>query len=162
MSEVSVKAKLAKEAAAEMIMKTTAEKDEALSLIANGLRKELDFLLAENAKDIVNGKENGLTPDIIDRLTLDEKRIRDIADAVELLIDLADPIGDSLETIEKENGLFIEKIRVPLGVVGMIYEARPNVTVDAATLCLKTGNAVVLRGSHPQQQSARQCHSQST
>ncbi|MBD5026110.1 gamma-glutamyl-phosphate reductase, partial [Xanthomonas citri pv. citri] len=63
------------------------------------------------------------------------------------LIDLADPIGDSLETIEKENGLFIEKIRVPLGVVGMIYEARPNVTVDAATLCLKTGNAVVLRGS---------------
>ncbi|MED3512627.1 glutamate-5-semialdehyde dehydrogenase [Bacillus subtilis] len=147
MSEVSVKAKLAKEAAAEMIMKTTAEKDEALSLIANGLRKELDFLLAENAKDIENGKENGLTPDIIDRLTLDEKRIRDIADAVELLIDLADPIGDSLETIEKENGLFIEKIRVPLGVVGMIYEARPNVTVDAATLCLKTGNAVVLRGS---------------
>lgn len=147
MSEVSVKANLAKEAAAEMIMKTTAEKDEALSLIANGLRKELDFLLAENAKDIENGKENGLTPDIIDRLTLDEKRIRDIADAVELLIDLADPIGDSLETIEKENGLFIEKIRVPLGVVGMIYEARPNVTVDAATLCLKTGNAVVLRGS---------------
>ncbi|MBO3635735.1 glutamate-5-semialdehyde dehydrogenase [Bacillus subtilis] len=147
MSEVSVKAKLAKEAAAEMIMKTTAEKDEALSLIANGLRKELDFLLAENAKDIDNGKENGLTPDIIDRLTLDEKRIRDIADAVELLIDLADPVGDSLETIEKENGLFIEKIRVPLGVVGMIYEARPNVTVDAATLCLKTGNAVVLRGS---------------
>ncbi|MBU8803886.1 glutamate-5-semialdehyde dehydrogenase [Bacillus subtilis] len=147
MSEVSVKAKLAKEAAAEMIMKITAEKDEALSLIANGLRKELDFLLAENAKDIENGKENGLTPDIIDRLTLDEKRIRDIADAVELLIDLADPVGDSLETIEKENGLFIEKIRVPLGVVGMIYEARPNVTVDAATLCLKTGNAVVLRGS---------------
>ncbi|AFI27975.1 gamma-glutamyl phosphate reductase [Bacillus sp. A053] len=147
MSEVSVKAKQAKEAAAEMIMKTTVEKDEALSLIANGLRKELDFLLAENAKDIENGKENGLTPDIIDRLTLDEKRIRDIADAVELLIDLADPVGDSLETIEKENGLFIEKIRVPLGVVGMIYEARPNVTVDAATLCLKTGNAVVLRGS---------------
>lgn len=147
MSEVSVKAKLAKEAAAEMIMKTTVEKDEALSLIANGLRNELDFLLSENAKDIENGKENGLTPDVIDRLKLDEKRIRDIADAVELLIDLADPVGESLETIEKENGLFIEKIRVPLGVVGMIYEARPNVTVDAATLCLKTGNAVVLRGA---------------
>ncbi|MCY8329053.1 glutamate-5-semialdehyde dehydrogenase, partial [Bacillus spizizenii] len=147
MSEVSVKAKLAKEAVAEMIMKTTVEKDEALSLIANGLRNELDFLLSENAKDIENGKENGLTPDVIDRLKLDEKRICDIADAVELLIDLADPVGESLETIEKENGLFIEKIRVPLGVVGMIYEARPNVTVDAATLCLKTGNAVVLRGS---------------
>ncbi|MEC1682927.1 glutamate-5-semialdehyde dehydrogenase [Bacillus mojavensis] len=147
MSEVSVKAKLAKEAAAEMMMKTTAEKNEALSLIANGLRKELDFLLSENEKDIKNGKANGLTPDVIDRLTMDEKRIRDIADAVELLIDLADPVGESLETIEKENGLFIEKIRVPLGVAGMIYEARPNVTVDAATLCLKTGNAVVLRGS---------------
>ncbi|MEC1620964.1 glutamate-5-semialdehyde dehydrogenase [Bacillus mojavensis] len=147
MSEVSVKAKLAKEAAAEMMMKTTAEKNEALSLIANGLRKELDFLLSENEKDIKNGKANGLTPDVIDRLTLDEKRICDIADAVELLIDLADPVGESLETIEKENGLFIEKIRVPLGVAGMIYEARPNVTVDAATLCLKTGNAVVLRGS---------------
>ncbi|MEC1603656.1 MULTISPECIES: glutamate-5-semialdehyde dehydrogenase [Bacillus] len=147
MSEVSVKATLAKEAAAEMMMKTTAEKNEALSLIANGLRKELDFLLSENAKDIENGKANGLTPDVIDRLTLDEKRIRDIADAVELLIDLADPVGESLETIEKANGLFIEKIRVPLGVAGMIYEARPNVTVDAATLCLKTGNAVVLRGS---------------
>ncbi|MEC1635758.1 glutamate-5-semialdehyde dehydrogenase [Bacillus mojavensis] len=147
MSEVSVKAKLAKEAAAEMMMKTTAEKNEALSLIANGLRKALDFLLSENEKDIKNGKANGLTPDVIDRLKLDEKRIRDIADAVELLIDLADPVGESLETIEKENGLFIEKIRVPLGVAGMIYEARPNVTVDAATLCLKTGNAVVLRGS---------------
>ncbi|MED1542043.1 glutamate-5-semialdehyde dehydrogenase [Bacillus inaquosorum] len=147
MSEVSVKSKLANEAAAELIMKTTAEKNEALCLIANGLRKEIDFLLMENAKDIENGTNNGLTPDIIDRLTLDEKRIRDIADAVELLIDLADPVGESLETIEKENGLFIEKIRVPLGVVGMIYEARPNVTVDAATLCLKTGNAVVLRGS---------------
>ncbi|MGR6855350.1 glutamate-5-semialdehyde dehydrogenase [Bacillus halotolerans] len=147
MSEVSVKSTLAKEAAAEMMMKTTAEKNEALSLIANGLRKELDFLLSENAKDIENGKANGLTPDVIDRLTLDEKRIRDIADAVELLIDLADPVGESLETIKKENGLFIEKIRVPLGVAGMIYEARPNVTVDAATLCLKTGNAVVLRGS---------------
>ncbi|MCY8827209.1 gamma-glutamyl-phosphate reductase, partial [Bacillus atrophaeus] len=93
MSEVSVKAKLANEAAAELIMKTTAEKDEALSLIANGLRKEIDFLLMENAKDIENGTNNGLTPDIIDRLTLDEKRIRDIADAVELLIDLADPVG---------------------------------------------------------------------
>lgn len=107
----------------------------------------MDFLLSENAKDIENGKANGLTPDVIDRLTLDEKRIRDIADAVELLIDLADPVGESLETIEKANGLFIEKIRVPLGVAGMIYEARPNVTVDAATLCLKTGNAVVLRGA---------------
>ncbi|PJY98963.1 MULTISPECIES: glutamate-5-semialdehyde dehydrogenase [Bacillus] len=147
MSEVSVKARLANEAAAELIMKTTSEKNEALSLIANGLRQEKDFILTENAKDIENGKNNGLTSDIIDRLTLDEKRIFDIADAVELLIDLADPVGESLETIEKENGLLIEKIRVPLGVVGMIYEARPNVTVDAATLCLKTGNAVVLRGS---------------
>lgn len=109
MSEVSVKAKLAKEAAAEMIMKTTAEKDEALSLIANGLRKELDFLLAENAKDIVNGKENGLTPDIIDRLTLDEKRIRDIADAVELLIDLATQSATLLKRLKKKTACLLKK-----------------------------------------------------
>ncbi|KXZ12705.1 glutamate-5-semialdehyde dehydrogenase [Bacillus nakamurai] len=147
MSEVLQKAALAKEAAAEMVMKTTAEKNEALQFIADGLRNERQLILTENQKDIEEGKKKGLTPDIIDRLTLDEKRLLDIADAVELLIGLKDPVGESLETIQKENGLSIEKIRVPLGVVGMIYEARPNVTVDAATLCLKTGNAVVLRGS---------------
>lgn len=141
------KAALAKEAAAEMVMKTTAEKNEALQCIADGLRNERRLILTENQKDIEAGRNRGLTPDIIDRLTLDEKRLLDIADAVELLIGLEDPVGESLETIQKENGLSIEKIRVPLGVVGMIYEARPNVTVDAATLCLKTGNAVVLRGS---------------
>ncbi|AMQ70802.1 MULTISPECIES: glutamate-5-semialdehyde dehydrogenase [Bacillus] len=147
MSEVLQKAALAKEAAAEMVMKTTAEKNEALQCIADGLRNERRLILTENQKDIEAGRNRGLTPDIIDRLTLDEKRLLDIADAVELLIGLEDPVGESLETIQKENGLSIEKIRVPLGVVGMIYEARPNVTVDAATLCLKTGNAVVLRGS---------------
>ncbi|MBT2573655.1 glutamate-5-semialdehyde dehydrogenase [Bacillus sp. ISL-51] len=147
MSEVLQKAALAKEAAAEMVMKTTAEKNEALQFIAGGLRNERQLILTENQKDIEAGKKRGLTPDIIDRLTLDEKRLLDIADAVELLIGLKDPVGETLETIQKENGLSIEKIRVPLGVVGMIYEARPNVTVDAATLCLKTGNTVVLRGS---------------
>ncbi|MCY7801933.1 gamma-glutamyl-phosphate reductase, partial [Bacillus haynesii] len=75
------------------------------------------------------------------------ERLNDMADAVMLLIKLEDPVGETLETIRKDNGLFIENVRVPLGVVGMIYEARPNVTVDAATLCLKTGNAVILRGS---------------
>ncbi|MCY8932852.1 glutamate-5-semialdehyde dehydrogenase [Bacillus atrophaeus] len=147
MSEVVIKANLAKEAAADMILKTTQEKNEALRNIAGRLRDEIQFLLTENTKDIEAGKEKGLTPDVLDRLTLDEKRILDIADAVELLVGLEDPTGEKLETIEKDNGLLIEKIRVPLGVVGMIYEARPNVTVDAATLCLKTGNAVVLRGS---------------
>ncbi|MED1015291.1 glutamate-5-semialdehyde dehydrogenase [Bacillus atrophaeus] len=147
MSEVVIKANLAKEAAADMILKTTQEKNEALRNIAGRLRDEIQFLLTENTKDIEAGKEKGLTPDVLDRLTLDEKRILAIADAVELLVGLEDPTGEKLETIEKDNGLLIEKIRVPLGVVGMIYEARPNVTVDAATLCLKTGNAVVLRGS---------------
>lgn len=84
---------------------------------------------------------------ILDRILLTEKRIEDMAGAIRLLIGLKDPIGETLETIEKENGLLIQKKRVPIGVIGMIYEARPNVTVDAATLSLKTGNAVILRGS---------------
>ena len=96
------------------------------------------FILAENQKDLDEGKEKGLTDAVLDRILLTEKRIEDIADAIHLLIELQDPIGETLETIEKDNGLHIEVKRVPIGVIGMIYEARPNVTVDAATLALKT------------------------
>lgn len=84
---------------------------------------------------------------MLDRIRLNETRIKDMAEAINLLIELEDPIGEVLEEIEKENGLLIQKKRVPIGVIGMIYEARPNVTIDAATLSLKTGNAVILRGS---------------
>lgn len=147
MSEVIKKGKLAKKAAFELINKTTTEKNEALAKIAEQLLLDQDEILAENKKDLINGKEKGLTDSVLDRIMLNEKRIKDMSDAIYQLIELDDPIGEVLETIEKENGLKIESRRVPIGVIGMIYEARPNVTVDAATLTLKTGNAVILRGS---------------
>ncbi|MCY7777535.1 glutamate-5-semialdehyde dehydrogenase [Bacillus haynesii] len=147
MSEVIEKAKKAKVAKEELVHQPTEKKNEALSFIAEALRFKQDEILAENEKDIVRGKEKGVSPALLDRLALTPERLNDMADAVMLLIKLEDPVGETLETIRKDNGLFIENVRVPLGVVGMIYEARPNVTVDAATLCLKTGNAVILRGS---------------
>ena len=147
MSEVIEKAKKAKVAKEELVHQPTAKKNEALSFIAEALRFKQDEILAENEKDIVRGKEKGFSPALLDRLALTPERLNDMADAVMLLTKLEDPVGETLETIRKDNGLFIENVRVPLGVVGMIYEARPNVTVDAATLCLKTGNAVILRGS---------------
>ncbi|CAM5212889.1 Gamma-glutamyl phosphate reductase OS=Ureibacillus acetophenoni OX=614649 GN=proA PE=3 SV=1 [Ureibacillus acetophenoni] len=146
-SEVLLKGNLAKKASTILNMKTTEEKNDALSKIANQLLIDQAEILSENEKDIASGKEKGLSDSILDRILLTESRINAMAEAVKQLIELKDPVGEILETIQKENGLKIEKKRVPLGVIGMIYEARPNVTIDAATLCLKTGNAVILRGS---------------
>lgn len=147
MSEVTRKGQVAKQASYALINRTTDEKNEALALIADQLVADQAAILVENQKDLDEGKANGLTDAILDRLMLSEKRIQDMAHAIRLLIELEDPIGEVLETIDKDNGLRIEVKRVPLGVVGMIYEARPNVTVDTATLAIKTGNAVILRGS---------------
>lgn len=147
MSELLTKAKLAKQAASELVTKSTEQKNAALAAIGKQLVEEMDYLLAENKKDIEEAKAKGTSTSLIDRLTLNEVRIHDMADAMTQLVELPDPVGERLEAWERPNGLQIEKVRVPLGVVGMIYEARPNVTVDAATLCLKTGNAVILRGS---------------
>lgn len=147
MTEVLEKGKLAKKASFEMIQKSTAEKNKALQLIAEQLLKDKVTIQIENEKDIVAGKEKGLSTSVLDRILLTEDRINGIVEAIELVISLPDPVGEVLEKITKNNGLHIEKRRVPLGVIGMIYEARPNVTVDAATLALKTGNAVILRGS---------------
>lgn len=141
------KAQLAKTAAAIMAKTTTAEKNEALQLISAQLLEEQAFILGENEKDVAAGRAGGMSESLIDRLKLDEGRLTDIAKALVLLIELEDPVGEVLEQWERPNGLAMSKIRVPLGVIGMIYEARPNVTVDASSLCLKTGNAVVLRGS---------------
>lgn len=147
MSEMMTKGKAAKSASYVMNGKTTLEKNEALAKIADQLLVDKALLIAENQKDLVEGKAKGLSDSVLDRIMLNDKRIEDMAAAIRLLIELQDPVGEVLETIEKENGLLIKKKRVPLGVIGMIYEARPNVTIDAATLSLKTGNAVVLRGS---------------
>ena len=146
-NEVCKKGKLAKHASFLMNIKTTAEKNDALKKIAQQLLLDQTLIIEENKKDLTAGSKNGLSESTLDRIMLNEARIQAMSDAIHELIVLNDPIGEILETIEKENGLHIEKKRVPLGVIGMIYEARPNVTIDAATLSLKTGNAVILRGS---------------
>ena len=147
MGEIRDKGKAAKEASIVLNVATTEEKNHALQLIADQLLEEQDQLLAENNKDIEEGRERGIDSAVLDRILLTPDRIEAMAEGVRLLIDLQDPIGETLEEIHKENGLHIVKKRVPIGVIAMIYEARPNVTMDAASLALKTGNAVVLRGS---------------
>lgn len=147
MNEVIEKGKLAKKASYQIGTCSTKEKNDALLKMANALRENKDAIIAANNLDIQSGQARGLSASLLDRVELNEQRITDIADAILQIIDLTDPIGEVIETIEKENGLQIVNTRVPIGVVGMIYEARPNVTVDAAALAIKTGNAIILRGS---------------
>jgi len=144
--EVKEKALAAREALAAMNRLTTEQKNRALLAMADALVRERDAIIAANREDLARGEANGTSRSLLDRLMLNEDRIAGIAEGLRQIVELPDPIGEVLETFERPNGLRIEKVRVPLGVVGMIYEARPNVTVDAAGLCLKTGNAVVLRG----------------
>lgn len=146
MSEVVNKALLAKEASIRMAKLSTRQKNDALKAMAEGLVKEQEAIIAANEEDLVRGRKNGISESLLDRLTLTEARIAGIAEGLMQIIELPDPNGDLLEETERPNGLLIRKIRVPLGLIGMIYEARPNVTVDAAGLCLKSGNAVLLRG----------------
>ncbi|PKG23793.1 glutamate-5-semialdehyde dehydrogenase [Niallia nealsonii] len=147
MTEIQQKGKKAKQASFDMTQLTTAEKNDALLFISEQLLIDQDYIIEENKKDLLFGKEKGLTESVLDRIMLNKKRIEDMSLAIKQLIELEDPIGLTLEEITKENGLKMMKKTVPIGVMGMIYEARPNVTVDAATLSIKTGNAVLLRGS---------------
>lgn len=146
-NEVIVKGKLAKAASFIMNTKTTAEKNAALVAIADQLVTDSAEIVDQNKTDFENGEKAGLPASTLDRIMLNEARIKAMSDAIRELVELPDPVGEVLEDITKDNGLRIYKKRVPLGVIGMIYEARPNVTIDAATLSLKTGNAVLLRGS---------------
>lgn len=132
--------------AARVLMNAGAKKDEALKAIAKALRENSQAIIAANDIDIENGKKAGLTASLLDRLKLDEGRISGMADGVEQVAAQPDPIGRVIEGRTLKNGLQIEKITVPMGVIGIIYEARPNVTSDAAALCLKAGSAVILRG----------------
>ncbi len=127
-------------------MLSTGQKNAALLRMAEALVQEASSIIAANALDLQRGRENGISVSLLDRLALNESRIAAMAEGLRQVVELPDPIGDVLEAFDRPNGLSIRKVRVPLGVIGMIYEARPNVTVDAAGLCLKTGNAVVLRG----------------
>ncbi|MCR8842907.1 glutamate-5-semialdehyde dehydrogenase [Paenibacillus sp. SC116] len=146
MSEVRNKALLAKQAAVVTNRLSTEDKNNALLHMADQLITEQQSIIEANKLDLERGRTNGISTSLLDRLALNEERIADIAQGLRLIVDLQDPVGDVLHAFERPNGLKIEQIRVPLGVIGMIYEARPNVTVDAAGLCLKTGNTVVLRG----------------
>ncbi|WP_342472546.1 glutamate-5-semialdehyde dehydrogenase [Metasolibacillus sp. FSL H7-0170] len=152
-NEVREKGQRAKSASIIMNMKTTAEKNKALACIAEQLQMDTATIVEANQLDLQLGAKNGLSAATLDRIMLNEGRIQAMSEAIQLLIELPDPIGEELENIQKENGLHIVKRRVPLGVIGMIYEARPNVTVDAATLALKTSNAAILRGSSSAQNS---------
>ncbi len=140
------KAKNAKASSIIMQKLSTNKKNEALAAIADALLKNTDYILEENKKDISNAEKNGIKKAMIDRLLLTKERIEAMADGVREVIKLKDPIGEFTGAKTRPNGLLISEKRVPLGVVGIIYEARPNVTVDAASLALKTGNSCILRG----------------
>lgn len=146
MSEVITKAKQAKRTAPLLGTLTTAQKNEALLLIADALEAQTESIIKANKEDLQRGQLNGMSTSLLDRLELTSERIRSMAQGVRLIVELDDPIGDVLEEFERPNGMLVRKLRVPLGLVGIIYESRPNVTVDAAGLALKSGNAVLLRG----------------
>ena len=147
MSEVVKKAKLAQTASRFLNRLSLAEKNKILLAIAAGLLKDQDKILAANLLDLKAGQKNKMSESLQDRLRLDYKRIKQIADSVREVVGLPDPNGRVLAEIVRPNGLRISKVAVPMGVIGIIYESRPNVTVDAAVLCLKAGSAVILRGS---------------
>lgn len=136
----------AKEAEKELMVASTVEKNAALKSIADALVMNADEIIEANAKDIQNGIDNGMSKSLLDRLKLDRERIEGMAQGVLDVVSLPDPVGRVLNSFERPNGLKIQKVSTPLGVIGVIFEARPNVTSDAAALALKSGNAVILRG----------------
>ncbi|MFN8125578.1 MAG: glutamate-5-semialdehyde dehydrogenase [Candidatus Nanopelagicales bacterium] len=136
-----------REAAVVLRALTTADKDRGLASIATHLDKDRATIVAANAEDVAAARAAGTPAGLLDRLTLSDDRLTAIIDAIGTVIELPDPVGQVVRGYSLPNGLAVSQVRVPMGVVGMIYEARPNVTVDAAALCLKSGNAVLLRGS---------------
>lgn len=136
----------AKEAEKKLMISSTEEKNNALMKIAEALVENAEQIIEENKKDLKNGEENGMAKAMLDRLKLDKDRIEGMAKGVRDVVDLPDPVGKVLNTTIRPNGLKIEKVATPLGVIAVIFEARPNVTSDAAALCLKSGNTVILRG----------------
>lgn len=146
MGELITKGQNAKEASYILSNLSTTRKNEALESMAKKLLEKSDYIIGENKKDLENAKLKGMSESMLDRLSLNEDRIKGMADGLSDVINLNDPVGEVLGMWNRPNGLQIGQKRVPIGVIGIIYEARPNVTCDAAGLCLKTGNAVILRG----------------
>ncbi|MBU1027078.1 MAG: glutamate-5-semialdehyde dehydrogenase [Candidatus Margulisbacteria bacterium] len=145
-SEVTQKGKAAKEASQKLALTSTKIKNEALARMADALDKNAKAIIDANSIDLQAGDKKGLSKALLDRLSIDGKRINGMIEGLNVVKSLPDPIGEVLSEWKRPNGLKIKKVRVPLGVIGIIYEARPNVTVDSAALCLKSGNAVILRG----------------
>ncbi len=137
----------ARDAAGALANLSTDSKNRALLAMADGLEARQDFLLAENAKDVAGAKKKGISKAVIDRLTLNPERVAAMAVAIRDIVGLPDPVRQVTRQWQRPNGLEVGKMRIPLGVITIIYEARPNVTADAASLCIKSGNAVILRGS---------------
>jgi len=145
-SEMLALAGEARKASRIMATLTSAIKDEMLCKMADALEADAATIMDENAKDLAAGREKGLAPAMLDRLLLDEERIKGMADGLREVAALPDPVGEVTGMWKRPNGLLVGRMRIPLGVIGIVYESRPNVTADAAALCLKSGNAVVLRG----------------
>src|SRR2546429_20459 len=148
----------AKAAARTLALAPSAQKDAALAAMADAIRARTQKILAANAEDLADARDGGATEAFLDRLALDAKRIEAMAASVELVRQLPDPVGTLTDTWTRPNGMRIERVRVPLGVVGVIFESRPNVTADAGALCLKAGNAVILRGGSEGYRSSRAIH----
>lgn len=140
------KGEKAKKASRGLACISTNIKNDALIAMSEALIRNMDFILEENEKDITNGKNNGMSKALLDRLALNPKRVEDMAKGLKSVAMLADPIGEVTKMWKNKDGLQIGQVRVPLGVIGIIYEARPNVTVDAAALCIKSGNCAILKG----------------
>ncbi|MFT3829395.1 MAG: glutamate-5-semialdehyde dehydrogenase [Opitutaceae bacterium] len=145
-STVRQLAEAARAASLKLAVASTEAKNRALLALAEKIETSIPALIAANAKDLEAGRAAGLSSAMLDRLTLNDARIRQMAHGVREIVALPDPVGAELERTSRPNGLVIRKVRVPIGVIGIIYESRPNVTVDCAALCLKSGNATILRG----------------
>jgi glutamate-5-semialdehyde dehydrogenase len=148
----------ARTAARTLALAPAAQKDRALDLMAAAVRAQKAKILAANADDLTDARAAGLSGAVLDRLALDDKRIEGVAIAIEAVRALKDPVGTITESWTRPNGMTIERVRVPLGVIGIIYESRPNVTADAGALCLKSGNAAILRGGSDSTRSSRAIH----
>ena len=148
-------ARQARAAARTLALAPTAEKDRALELMAGAVRGQISRILAANAEDITEAHVSGMTGAFLDRLSLNAARVEAIAAAIDAVCALKDPVGVVTESWTRPNGMTIERVRVPLGVIGIIYESRPNVTADAGALCLKSGNAAILRGGSDSLRTSR-------
>ncbi len=148
----------ARAAARALALASAEQKDRALDLMAVAVRAQKARILAASAEDLTEARNAGLSAAVIDRLALDDKRVEGIAVAIEAVRALKDPVGVVTESWTRPNGMTIERVRVPLGVIGIIYESRPNVTADAGALCLKSGNAAILRGGSDSTRSSRAIH----